>query len=400
MKDLVSRAEHADFRSVIDPVTPDVFFRDYFEQKHLVIRREDRGYYDGLLSMADIDQVLTQMQLSTENLQMVKTGRAYAPDDYSMPNGTIDSVRVAKLFAEGATVILPGLQQRLPQLAAYCRSLETVFSCDLQTNIYLTPADAQGFRTHYDSHDVLVLQTVGSKTWRIYESALPLPLRSQPFKAEGFEPGKLIDTFVLRAGDMAYVPRGLVHDAIATDEVSLHITTGLLAPRIIDLMIDALIGVAHEDPALRRSIPPGFANDGFDLQGCAAHFARQLAEAAARIDAGRVLHDYAIDFRARRAPVVPGQFLQQIDAAAIQPGDRMTRRADLIYRLIEDADEVVLDIYGTEIALPAYAAPALRAAVTQPGFVVGELPGDLDAEGQAVLARRLVREGVLTWVRG
>ena len=30
-----------------------------------------------------------------------------------------------------------------------------------------------------------------------------------------------------------------------------------------------------------------------------------------------------------------------------------------------------------------------------PGFVVGELPGDLDEAGQLVLARRLVREGVL-----
>ncbi|MCL4675526.1 MAG: hypothetical protein KJZ59_05775, partial [Pararhodobacter sp.] len=78
----------------------------------------------------------------------------------------------------------------------FCRALESVLSCDLQTNIYLTPDNAQGFRTHYDSHDVIVLQTHGSKTWNIYESPLELPLRSQAFDPQGFTPGKIIDTFV------------------------------------------------------------------------------------------------------------------------------------------------------------------------------------------------------------
>ena len=395
MKDLSPPFVVTDFDRAIAPLDRARFFAEVFEKKHVVIRRETPDYFAGLLSMADIDHVLTQTQLNTEALQLVKTGTAYDVDDYAMPSGLIDAVRVAKLFAEGATIILPGLQQRLPQLAAYCRSLETVFSCDLQTNIYLTPANAQGFKTHYDSHDVIVLQTVGSKTWRIYESDLELPLRSQAFKAEGFVPGKVIDEFVLHAGDMAYVPRGLVHDAIATDEDSLHITTGLLSPRVIDLVIDALIEVAKGEPALRRSVPPGFANDGFDDSAVVAEFAALVQRAASAVDARRVLQDYAMDFRVRRAPVVPGQFLQQIGSGGLAVGDRVTRRADLIYRLTENADEVVLDVYGTEIGLPVHAAPALRAALSLPGFVVGELPGDLDDKGQLVLARRLIREGVL-----
>jgi ribosomal protein L16 Arg81 hydroxylase len=32
-----------------------------------------------------------------------------------------------------------------------------------QTNIYLSPPNAQGFGTHFDSHDVFVLQVAGSK---------------------------------------------------------------------------------------------------------------------------------------------------------------------------------------------------------------------------------------------
>ena len=40
-----------------------------------IIRREDRDYYRDLLSLADIDQVLTSVMLSTEEVQMVNTGQ-------------------------------------------------------------------------------------------------------------------------------------------------------------------------------------------------------------------------------------------------------------------------------------------------------------------------------------
>ncbi len=390
----------SDFARAIAPVTPETFFAEYFEKRHLVVRREQADYFRDLLSVADIDHVLTHMQLPVEDMNMVNNGTRIEPDDYAMPSGHVDAVRAAQQFAKGGTIILPGLQRRLPKLAAYCRSLETVFSCDLQTNIYFTPDNAQGFRTHYDSHDVIVLQMHGSKTWNIYESPMVLPLKSQAFDPKGFEAGAIIDTFVLNAGDMCYVPRGVVHDAIATDEMSLHITTGLLGPRWIDLLVEALVEQAHHDPALRASVPPGHANEGFDPAPVLAQFRALMARAAEAIDPARALENMGAEFRRRRLPVVGGQFLQQVGSADIAPGTLVERRADLIYRIARftegDEDEIVLDIYGTEIAFPAHVEPALRDTMTRNGrFKVGELAGDLDDEGQAVLVRRLVREGVL-----
>ena len=58
-----------------------------------------------------------------------------------------------------------------------------------------------------------------------------LPPRSLAFKPEGLGPGKIVDTVRVNAGNMCFVPRGLVHDAIAADAISRHITTGLLARR-------------------------------------------------------------------------------------------------------------------------------------------------------------------------
>lgn len=402
MKDRVSKGLVHDFARAIAPITPEVFLAEYFEKRHLVVKRDDPDYYRDLLSLDDIDHVITNTMLPGANLQLVKKGNGIDVADYTTASGFVDPVRVAYHFGTGSTIILPQLNRSLPKLSAFCRALESVLSCDLQTNIYLTPDNAQGFRTHYDSHDVIVLQTHGSKTWNIYESPLELPLRSQAFDPQGFTPGKIIDTFVLNAGDMAYVPRGVVHDAIATKEVSLHITTGMLANRWIDVLVEALVQRAKEDPALRASVPPGFANEGFDKTAMLAHFHALMERAVTGIDAESTLDGFAYEFRSRRVPVVPGQLMQSARADAIGTGCTVAARPDLIHVLYnrpsEKGEEIILEVYGSQIAFPAHVEETLRAALTAESFVVGALPGDLDEAGQAVMARRLVREGVLVRV--
>ena len=119
------------------------------------------------------------------------------------------------------------MHERLPSLAALCRAVERTFSSHFQTNIYLSPRNAQGFKTHYDSHDVFVLQVSGSKHWTLVRHAsIELPLRGQGFDPEKHIPGPPTREFTIQAGDVLYCPRGLFHAARATDEVSLHITLG------------------------------------------------------------------------------------------------------------------------------------------------------------------------------
>ena len=397
MKDNQGAPTTVDFAHVIAPISPETFLAEYFEKKHLVIRRDDPLYFDGLLSVADIDRVLTQQMVPSDEMQMVRTGKGVSQDDYVTPSGLIDPVRVARIFGEGATIVLPALHKRVPSLAAYCRSLETVFNVDLQTNIYFTPEGAQGFKTHYDSHDVFVLQVAGSKTWNIYDSsALELPLRSQAFQPDNFVAGALTDTFTLHAGDMCYVPRGVVHDARATDELSLHVTTGMLTPRWIELLIDAVNQLALSDPAFRHAIPPGHAMPGFDRTEARQTFRDLLLRAAETVDPDRTLDFYAHDYRSRRVPVVPGQLLQSLMAGDVVPGTELVRRPDLIYAVAVVGEEVVLGVYGTEVSFPAHVEPSLRDALSRSRVRVGELEGDLDDAGQAVLLRRLVREGVFS----
>ena len=62
--------------------------------------------------------------------------------------------------------MLNKLEGSLPSLIDLCRSMEREFSCRFQCNIYVTPGgSAQGLKTHYDTHDVFVLQIEGTKHW-------------------------------------------------------------------------------------------------------------------------------------------------------------------------------------------------------------------------------------------
>lgn len=394
-----------DFGRTIDPVGSEVFFRDYFERKHLVVNRQQQDYFSSLLPVSEIDRAITSTGMIEDDLQVVNARSEIAPRDYVYPNGFIDLARVYQLYADGGTIILPSLQTRVPALAEFCRALEATFSARIQTNVYLTPSDSQGFRAHYDSHDVLVLQVAGSKEWRIYDTPVELPLRDQGFSPE-VAIGDETDRFVLHAGDVAYIPRGLAHDAVATGEVSLHITTGLMMRSWIDLALDAVGALAREEVGLRHALPPGFAAATFERGAAAAHFQALLETVAERADFGAALDRFADEFVATRPPLVAGQMAQIEGLTRLDGASEAGARPNLIYRIDtapdaekgaeNGAERLVVRCHGNEMRLPAHARAALEHALTAPRFRVRDLPGDMNEAGKVVLVRRLIREGLVT----
>ncbi|MEO0383640.1 MAG: cupin domain-containing protein [Pseudomonadota bacterium] len=394
--------EHAtlDFDWSIAPITREAFFAESFEKKHIVVHRNDPDYYSQLVSVDDIDRVVTTMGLSSPEVNVVQANASITPEDFAYESGFIDAVRVNQLFADGATIILSGLQERLPTLARFCRALENVFSSRIQTNIYLTPAHSQGFPSHYDSHDVLVLQVEGTKEWRIYDHPAELPLLTQGFNREEMTVGEETDRFVLEPGDMCYVPRGLTHDAVATDQTSLHITTGLMTRTWADLVTEAVVAVAHRDPAFRASLPAGHARGDFDMAGMETAFADLLQRLQDQASLPELVDHIRTEFIRNRVPRVPGQMRQLARLAELTIDSEVGAQPQLIFQMEDrtDADGnpmVQVGCQGAEIRLPAHTKPALDVCLTNQRFKVRDLPGDLDDAGKLVLVKRLVREGLM-----
>ena len=202
--------------------------------------------------------------------------------------------------------------------------LEEFFGCGAGCNVYATPAGMQGFAPHWDDIDAFVLQLEGEKHWRLYAARDPserLPRHSSPDFAQD-DLGEPIAHVTLRPGELLYLPRGCIHQAVSGTSDSLHATVSTCRQHswrdLVELALHgALEEAAAEQLALRRSLPRDFlsfmgvqhaggggddgeADNGGDGGRQRAAFERQLTALVADVVHG-LPADAACDQMGRRA---------------------------------------------------------------------------------------------------
>ncbi len=375
---------------LIEPVSKELFFNDYWEKRPLVVRREQPNYFASLLSLDEVDRVIATRYADIT----LKNARHPIADDYTV-GGALDVAKVHQLFAEGSTITLAYLDTAIPALTLFCRCLEKEFSCPLQTNAYLTPASAQGAKPHYDTHDVFVLQVAGSKRWTIYGTPAELPLPGQDFDASLHPLGEPTLEFELQAGDVAYIPRGVAHDAHSTDVVSLHITTGVLRYTWADLLLEFVAGASLQNPAFRKALPPGFAAPGFDRAQARETMQSLLRQAWTPANFETAMDHFVDEFIAACPPLLEGQMSQIAALDRLTAASIVGARPGVNYRLRTNGASESIECYGRSITFPQHAGTAVRFALTHARFVVSDLAGNLDDMGKLTLVRRLIREGLV-----
>jgi ribosomal protein L16 Arg81 hydroxylase len=367
------------FSKLIAPMTKDQFFSEYWEKKPLIVRREERAYYNDLLSVKKLEHAITSQALPRDMCFIANASRQVDASEYTYPDGIVDPSRLFQQFADGGTIVFNQLHTVLPDLAELCRSLEREISCRFQTNIYLSPNKAQGFPAHYDSHDVFVLQFHGVKHWVIYNTPIELPFKGQPFRRDETPKGEVTMEFDLRPGDMLYLPRGMMHDAQTREGETAHITLGALTTSWTELLLEVVAKVALTDVDFRRALPPGFAQTTHDRTEARAYMRSLLARLVERGDLDQAMDHFADELVSTRRALLDGQLEQLLSL------DRYAQRDG----------QVVVSCYGAEMRLPEHAAEPLLYALETPEFKIKDLPGDLDDAGKVVLVKRLVREGMV-----
>jgi hypothetical protein len=268
----------------------------------------------------------------------------------------------------------------------------------MQTNIYFTPPRAQGFKPHWDTHDVFVLQTAGSKSWSIFDTKIPLPLLGQKFDPEKDKPGEVSQEFVLEAGDMVYIPRGVMHAARSTDLPSLHITTGLMAYTWADFFVQAAAAAGLADAALRENLPLGFSQPGFPAEEKARLVRDKLRRVEGFVDNAPPFSYFAEEVLAHNKPSFVGLLDQASRLRDITPTSTLRLRRGAAWHFEENDERCLLRCYGNQVELPRFVAPAIAFALKAGTFKVGEMPDCVDGDGKLTLARRLVKEGLFECV--
>jgi len=381
---------------LIQPLTTQEFFSDYWEKKPLVLSRQSPDTYRELLSLDDIDRALTEMGARYPDITLATGEKIPSSAEFTFPDGSIDPVSVFKLFSKGTSIVLSNMQRKLPKLTALCRSLTAETSIPFQTNLYLTPPRSQGFRRHYDTHDVFILQIAGSKNWRIYGSPVELPARGRGYSAFKEDSGALSDKFVLQQGDLLYMPRGWYHEAISDESTSLHVTLGANSVAWSDFLFEAFASACLQDVSFRRSLPIGFANPGFDVSQAKNEFRRLLDALPDKIDFESTLNAYKNELIRTQAPETRAQLFNVIEIDRLEAASIVRKRPDLIFRFDNTADGVNLTCSNNEILFPASVRESLEYILSHDAVQVSQIPGPLDTEGKLTLAKRLVLEGLVT----
>jgi hypothetical protein len=199
----------------------------------------------------------------------------------------------------------------------------------------------------------------------------------------------------LEAGDVAYIPRGVVHDARSGKEVSLHITVGVLSYTWIDLLLELAADVSLSDPAFRKALPPGFARQEFNRAPARETFRSLLQQLSAKSNFDAVLDRFVDEFISACPPLLAGQMAQMATLDRLTVDSVVGMRPGVMSHVRTDGESASIECYGRRIIFPVHANAAIRFALTNSEFVVRELPSDLDDAGKLVLVRRLIREGLV-----
>lgn len=368
------------------------FFADYHEQTALHCTHGSGLHYAELLTLARIDEIIASTELPPASVQMARSDPPITRSNFTFANGNIDRGALIRHFQQGATIILPQLHLADALLASFCNALEKVFSIPVQTNIYLTPPGNQGFNTHYDDHDVFVLQISGSKRWKLYEKPIENPYRGENFRPNVFAAGEPKHEFLLAAGDCVYIPRGLMHDAVCEGESpSLHITVGMIVKNWADLMLEALSEVALRDPRFRRSLPPGFARADFDRSDAEGYFKQLIESFKENADFEEVFELFIENFIRGRGANVGGALLSS--AAARHDETRYRRRAETQLLFRHDQEAIII-CGGGDIHFDKEAVPGLEVAVAGAEFNASAFTG-LSKQQAIDVIDKLIAFGVI-----
>lgn len=386
-----------DLEWLLGPLSVDDFENGIWQRRSALIASHPAEVMQRLFDFRELESVLEYGQPRPPSIRLASSRVDRQVDVPFNRNGRLDMDRIRRYFSEGHTIIVNSVHDFSAPVATLVQNMQERMSFAVEANAYLTPPAAQGFKPHYDTHDVIVAHVAGEKQWRVYgpEAACPLNelTNGDPFRREQLpEP----ERFTLRAGDVLYIPRGWIHEAESDEQTALHLTLGIHVTAGRDLVSSALDALCRIHPEFREPLPIGFLRRPTDVETL-SNLLRKLSDllqaegsAAAALDA---IED---EFVHRGRSGGDGQLVASAEALRhIDPATALVRRRHLPARVVETGAGVALQFSQSLIEGPPIYRSAMEfVLMSEDAFTVGELPA-LDTERQIAFARSLVRDGLV-----
>ena len=373
------------FTDVVSPYAPEEFFAVQADRPHPVLLRGPADRFADLVTWQDLDRLICSGRRAASQVRVVldgehipspcfavtKAGPASGPFDQE-----IDDRKLISFLRQGATLIVDQAQRSLDRVADLAAAFERATCNDVAINLYASWQSARGFSTHWDDHDVFVVQVRGQKRWRIYGATRVAPLKFD-VAAAGSAPKEPLWTGRLTAGDVLYVPRGWWHDArgdAAQGQANVHLTCSFRSRTGADILAwlrDRM--TAHE--LFRRELPLLAGDDRWTEH---VEAFRDLLESILREGTGAQLAQrLREEFRGRWTERAGPRF-----GSSLEPwrsGDWNDYRILLrgaphaMLRRAEQEDSVCLTANGVKLELDPFCLPLIEPLAAGDTVTVAEL---------------------------
>ncbi len=349
-------------------------------QVHL--HRADPDQLIGLLSLDDVDTLLTSSAIRTPSIRVAQDGAVLPESAYTRSatlagkplTGLVDSRKALALFEGGATIVLQGLHRYWLPITQLVAELELELGHPCQANAYLTPPGAQGFAVHSDTHDVFVFQTAGSKQWEVHGPDGAEDVRLEP-------------------GLSMYLPTGTPHAARAQDTVSLHVTIGInqLTWRgLVERSLDAVLAETSDE-----HLPAGYLEEPSELAEELGLHLDSLATQLRSIDTTAAVEAEIRRFLTSRSPRLSGGLHDVLAIQEVADDTVLRRRPGHPCVVLTSRDRLDVLLGDRSIDMPGWLRPAMDELRAHRELTPRDLASHLDPQSRLVLCRRLVREGLL-----
>jgi lysine-specific demethylase/histidyl-hydroxylase NO66 len=355
--------------AILSPVTTAEFFDRYWGKEHLHLSRPE-GYYDQWVKVQDLD-ILLRSQVPAVFADVYRDGNRCPVEEWTRVAGLPkNSCRIAvaerllDLYRGGATIVLNGAHRTIPPLAEACRRVSSGLGFPVQANIYITPPNARAFPRHRDSHEVVVLQLHGAKSWRLFSDSAET-------------------SFILTAGDMLYIPSGLDHEGITGEDASIHVALGL-KPVYPYQLLEELAVAARADHRLSRPFAPGTPSSELSLH------LRELLDSVSPATlcerlSGKSLRDFEQGWPQRLSDLLHSR---DLNINSVVRG-----RTDIVVRVRVESRVVRIEYGNQSLTAPVFLKCAIDQILAGTDFKIGGLQGLISDEGRVRMVGSFVQAG-------
>ena len=372
----------------------------------LHVERNDPSFFAEVFSVGELENMLVAGATDRTGFNLVRTGvppingehlameRPFPRARFTgkQPVYVLDPRTIVDRFNLGYSLVVSDAARFSDRLQRLCGGLQQELASTVQANVYFTPANAQGFDVHHDTHDTLVLQIEGAKAWRLFEPVIEAPIEGQTLPLSGKQAVPKAEV-TLRPGDTFYIPRGIPHAARSGPQRTLHVTLAIMPMRVIDLLFTLFDAAAHTNPEMRRALPVDWQTSS----AFPAEFVQLVRNVVGgtldvqRIELAREL--LLREFFALSRPEVDDLFSNTGGIANPDPRATIAWRSDAPHLLRRRGEAIEVFVAGKSLTFPVECTALIEQLARAP-MTVADVDALLPVAGRQVLGA-LALEGLL-----